>query len=131
MDGDTCAMDGYVASIYTIAIGSVDQDGMQAPYDEDCPSKMAVTSNHNARSHKKNNVVSDYNAARPVPKGLYLLLVLMYTICFIRSLLTSGTSVGIISEALVQQVPSYLVSLPLPCKPSELVHTYLIHSKHS
>lgn len=58
MDGDTCAMDGYVASIYTIAIGSVDQDGLQAPYDEDCPSKMAVTSNHNARSNKKNNVVS-------------------------------------------------------------------------
>lgn len=58
MDGDTCAMDGYVASIYTIAVGSVDQNGVQAPYDEDCSSKMAVTSNHNAHSHRKNNVVS-------------------------------------------------------------------------
>ena len=51
-------MDGYVSSIYTIAVGSVDQHGVQAPYDEDCSSKLAVTFNHNAHNRKK-HVVSD------------------------------------------------------------------------
>ena len=52
-------MDGYVSSIYTIAIGSVDQYGVQAPYDEDCPGKLAVTFNHNSLSQNKNHIVSN------------------------------------------------------------------------
>ena len=46
---DSCAADGYVNSIYTIAVGSADQDGRQAYYDEDCSAKMAVTFSHNSR----------------------------------------------------------------------------------
>ena len=58
-NGDTCAMDGYVSSIYTIAVGSVDQYGTQASYDEDCSSKLAVAVNHNANSPSKNHIVRD------------------------------------------------------------------------
>lgn len=50
-------MDGYVTSIYTIAVGSVDQHGVQAPFDEDCSGKLAVAVNHNANS-RNNQVVS-------------------------------------------------------------------------
>ena len=41
--GDTCAADGYVQSIYTIAIGSVASDGEPAYYDERCSAKIAST----------------------------------------------------------------------------------------
>ena len=44
---DSCAADGYVNSIYTIAIGSVGSDGQPASYDERCSAKMAVTFVHN------------------------------------------------------------------------------------
>ena len=44
---DSCAADGYVNSIYTIAIGSVGSDGQPAYYDERCSAKMAVTFVHN------------------------------------------------------------------------------------
>lgn len=47
---DSCAADGYASSIYTIAIGSVDQQGRQANYDETCASKMAVTFSYNSRT---------------------------------------------------------------------------------
>ena len=45
---DSCAADGYVNSIYTIAVGSADQNGRQAEYDEDCSAKMAVTFSYNS-----------------------------------------------------------------------------------
>lgn len=45
---DSCASDGYVASIYTIAVGSADSYGRQANYDEQCASKMAVTFSYNS-----------------------------------------------------------------------------------
>ena len=45
---DSCAADGYVSSIYTIAVGSADQRGRQADYDEDCSAKMAVTFSYNS-----------------------------------------------------------------------------------
>ena len=45
---DSCAADGYVNSIYTIAVGSADQDGNQAFYDESCTAKMAVTYSFNS-----------------------------------------------------------------------------------
>ena len=41
--GDTCAADGYIQNIYTIAIGSVGSDGMPAYYDERCSAKIAST----------------------------------------------------------------------------------------
>ena len=44
---DSCAADGYSSSIYTIAVGSADQTGAQAYYDEQCSGKMAVTFSYN------------------------------------------------------------------------------------
>ncbi len=40
--GDSCAADGYCSSIYTIGIGAANSNGEQAPYDEQCASKMAM-----------------------------------------------------------------------------------------
>ena len=48
---DSCASDGYVSSVYTIAVGSVTQDGKQSPFDESCPAKMAVTFSHNTATY--------------------------------------------------------------------------------
>ena len=42
-NGDSCAADGFVNSIYTIGVGSADQNGLQAYYDESCSGKMATT----------------------------------------------------------------------------------------
>lgn len=55
-NGDSCATDGYVGSIYTIAVGAMDQQGRPAYYDEKCSSKMAVTFNHNTR--RRQHIVS-------------------------------------------------------------------------
>ena len=45
---DSCAADGYASSIYTIAVGSADQNGQQADYDESCTAKIAVTYSYNS-----------------------------------------------------------------------------------
>ena len=47
-DNDTCAANGYVNSIYTIAIGSASSDGKPPLYDEKCSGKMAVAFVHNS-----------------------------------------------------------------------------------
>ena len=39
---DSCAADGYVSSVYTIAVGSASSNGYAASYDEQCSSKMAT-----------------------------------------------------------------------------------------
>ena len=41
--GDSCAFDGYVNSIYTIAIGAVTKTGDVPRYAESCSSIMAST----------------------------------------------------------------------------------------
>ena len=41
--GDSCAADGYVNSIYTIAIGAANSSGFQSEYDEVCSGKFTVT----------------------------------------------------------------------------------------
>lgn len=46
MDGDSCVTDGYVSSIYTIAVGSADVNGAPAYYDERCSSKLVVVYIH-------------------------------------------------------------------------------------
>lgn len=43
MQRDHCGADGYVNSIYTIAIGAVTQTGRPAHFGEPCPGVMAVT----------------------------------------------------------------------------------------
>ncbi|XP_023266296.1 proprotein convertase subtilisin/kexin type 4-like [Seriola lalandi dorsalis] len=43
MQHDHCGADGYVNSIYTIAIGAVTQTGKPAYFGEPCPGVMAVT----------------------------------------------------------------------------------------
>ena len=51
---DSCAADGYSNSIYTISIGSANQHGEQAEYDEQCSSKMAVTFSYNSNTNSSN-----------------------------------------------------------------------------
>lgn len=41
--GDECSTDGYVNSIYTIAVGSAAHDGSLGKLDEKCSAKIAVT----------------------------------------------------------------------------------------
>ncbi|XP_022786312.1 proprotein convertase subtilisin/kexin type 6-like [Stylophora pistillata] len=41
LDGDSCAYNGYVNSIYTIAINGVNQDNSLPSYAEECPGIMA------------------------------------------------------------------------------------------
>ncbi len=43
MATDSCAYNGYVNSIYTIAITGVGRDGSIPSYGERCPGIMAVT----------------------------------------------------------------------------------------
>ena len=43
MAGDSCAFNGYVNSIYTIAISAVSWDGSIPAYTEQCAAIMAVT----------------------------------------------------------------------------------------
>lgn len=40
---DDCGCDGYVGSIYTIAVGSASQTGRFPWYGESCPATMATT----------------------------------------------------------------------------------------
>ena len=47
---DTCATDGFVNSIYTIAVGSVDSQGRPSSFDEQCSAKMAVAFSFNSGS---------------------------------------------------------------------------------
>ena len=62
---DSCAVDGYISSIYTIGIGAADESGMrnQAYYDEECASKMVMTFNHNSRTSSKQVVAYSPNIA--------------------------------------------------------------------
>lgn len=48
---DSCAADGFSSSIYTISIGSADELGRQADFDEECSSKMAVTYSYNSYAY--------------------------------------------------------------------------------
>lgn len=54
-NGDSCATDGYASSIYTIAVGAVNQWGQRAYYDEACSARMGVTFNHNRDSRTRTN----------------------------------------------------------------------------
>ena len=45
---DSCAADGFSSNIYTISVGAADEHGSQAPFDEQCSSKMAVVYVHNS-----------------------------------------------------------------------------------
>ena len=56
-NNDSCAADGYASSIYTIAVGSADQQGKQAYYDENCAAKMATTFSYNSADYPRNQIV--------------------------------------------------------------------------
>ena len=43
LTGDSCAYNGYVNSIYTVAISGVNKDGSLPNYAEECPAIMAST----------------------------------------------------------------------------------------
>lgn len=57
---DVCCSDGYINSIYTIGIGSADQNGFQADYDENCTSKMAVTYSFYSKEMTSGQLVCAY-----------------------------------------------------------------------
>ena len=59
---DSCAADGYINSIYTIAIGAATNKGQPAPYDERCSGKLAVTFVYNDFS--LTDVVSSFEGLR-------------------------------------------------------------------
>ncbi len=46
---DSCAADGFVSSVYTIATGSVNRDGSMTAYEELCAGKMVVAFSHSAQ----------------------------------------------------------------------------------
>lgn len=52
LNGDSCASDGYASSMHTIAVGSANELGHQAFYDESCAAKMAVTYTYNSGSYQ-------------------------------------------------------------------------------
>ena len=58
---DSCATDGYASSIYTIAVGSVNQWGQRAYYDEACSARMAVTFNYNKSSRTRTHTQVVHN----------------------------------------------------------------------
>ena len=60
---DSCSADAYASSMYTISVGSADQQGRLAVYDEQCPSKMAVTFSYNSETYpsNENSTVDPYN----------------------------------------------------------------------
>jgi kexin len=37
---DSCALDGGVSSMYTIAVGALRYDGYETPYEEECSAKL-------------------------------------------------------------------------------------------
>lgn len=47
LSDESCAANGFVNSIYTIAVGSAGSDGRQAYYDEKCSAKMTTAFVHN------------------------------------------------------------------------------------
>lgn len=53
MSQDSCSCDGYVISIYTIAIGSVGQNGDKPWYTEACPATLAVTYSSGSSSEQQ------------------------------------------------------------------------------
>lgn len=81
MTGDSCAYNGYVNSIYTIAINGVNKDGSRPSYAEECPGIMATTYSSDMGGgivtvDKANGCVSDFtasSAATAIASGLIAL----------------------------------------------------------
>ena len=65
--GDSCAYNGYVNSIYTIAINGVNLDGSNPSYAEECPGIMATAYSgdifRNRKSREYNKTVPCYECA--------------------------------------------------------------------
>ncbi|XP_066023335.1 proprotein convertase subtilisin/kexin type 6-like [Pocillopora verrucosa] len=81
MTGDSCAYNGYVNSIYTIAINGVNKDGSRPSYAEECPGIMATTYSSDMGGgivtvDNTNGCVSDFtasSAATAIASGLIAL----------------------------------------------------------
>lgn len=54
---DDCGCDGYVGSIYTIAVGSASQTGRFPWYGESCPATLATT--YSSGAYHDQMIVSD------------------------------------------------------------------------
>uniref|UniRef100_A0A146L5X9 Neuroendocrine convertase 1 n=1 Tax=Lygus hesperus TaxID=30085 RepID=A0A146L5X9_LYGHE len=83
MKGDSCGADGFVNSLFTIAIASASQDGRAVYYSERCSAIMATAySSGNVRAEKvastglKNTCTTDFvgtSAATPLAAGVIAL----------------------------------------------------------
>ena len=78
---DSCAADGYVNSIYTIAVGSVAHSGQQSSMDEQCAGKMVVAFNGDPDVYVGDKLVVSVVDIQ-----------IMYTILFTLSLYTQTTT---------------------------------------
>ncbi|XP_054160266.1 neuroendocrine convertase 1-like [Oppia nitens] len=84
MKGDNCNCDGYVSSIYTIAIGSASQSGQFPFYGERCSSTLAVTYSSGGYTDQKIATIdlkdkctidhSGTSAAAPLAAGMIALM---------------------------------------------------------
>jgi len=82
MNGDNCAYDGYVSSIYTIGIGAIDRDLNAPNYQEWCTAQMAVAFSSNKRdyiytSDIRNGCTDKHggtSAAAPIAAGVIALV---------------------------------------------------------
>ena len=64
---DSCAYNGYVNSIYTIAINGVNKDGSNPSYAEECPAIMATAYSRDTLSGLGKVVSKKYLHCKPVP----------------------------------------------------------------
>ena len=64
---DSCAYNGYVNSIYTIAITAVNRDGTVPYYGERCPGIMAAAYSRDAFGDRNHVVSTQKNRTKPPP----------------------------------------------------------------
>ncbi|ORY43661.1 subtilisin-like protein [Rhizoclosmatium globosum] len=71
-NGDSCAFDGYINSIYTISVGSLDRSDNQPKYGEDCPAKMI--SIPSGSGDQCSRTLAGTSFAAPIASGIFALV---------------------------------------------------------
>ena len=56
-EGDSCACDGYVNSVYTIAITATSENGTKPRYTEECPAILATAYSSGGLFHRRVGVI--------------------------------------------------------------------------
>lgn len=78
-NNDSCAANGYASSIYTIAVGSADQDFHEAVFDEACAAKMVVTFSFNSTAFILSGGEHHQVVSKDCGKGWLQLVTFQYT----------------------------------------------------